>query len=124
LANQTAKATEEIRQHIGGMQSVTTETVAAIETVVAAMNQINEMTSGIASAVEEQNAATQEIASNVQQAARGTTEVSANIEGVTEAASQSSAAASQVLRVVEGLSQDSDTLRGKLDKFLAGLRAA
>ena len=124
LAKQTAKATEEISQQIGGMQSATTDTVAAIEAVVAAMTQINEVTTTIAASVEEQNAATQEIARNVQEASKGTKEVSSNITGVNDAAKESSEAAGQLLNVVGDLTKQNALLRSELDNFLAGLRAA
>jgi methyl-accepting chemotaxis protein len=75
LANQTAKATEEIANQIGAMQNATTGAVSAIRTIGDTISQINEIAAGIASAIEEQGAATREIARNVQQAAAGTTEV-------------------------------------------------
>src|SRR3546814_5263603 len=88
LATQTAKATEEIGNQIGGMQEATGSAVAAIEGIRAIMSSINQNASAIAAAVEEQNAATNEIARNVQQAAAGTSDVSANIGGVTQGAAQ------------------------------------
>ena len=124
LANQTAKATDQIIEQITNMQNVTGETVKAIEDVVLAMGEISEVTSAIAAAVEEQNSATGEIARNVQQAAAGTQEVSSNIGGVNQAAGESSAAATQVVSVVGELSKQSETLRDELDKFLSKLRAA
>ena len=124
LADQTANATEEISQQIGGMQNATTETAAAIDAVVKAMAQINEVTTAIASAVEEQNAATHEIAQSVQQAAAGTNDVSENIGGVNEAAQQSSEAAKQVITVGNTLTEQSGVLRSELEKFLSELRAA
>src|SRR5690606_14889742 len=72
LANQTARATEEIGQHIGGIQSATGEAVGAIQGITATIAEINEIAGSIASAVEQQGAATREISRNVQEAARGT----------------------------------------------------
>jgi methyl-accepting chemotaxis protein len=74
--------------------------------------------------VEEQGAATGEIARNVQEASRGTAEVSGNIVGVTKAASDSSAASSQVLASARTLSQQSGALRREIDGFLKTVRAA
>ena len=76
LANQTAKATDEIRQQIGNMQNVTTSAVAAIRNISSTIGEINDVTTAIAAAVEEQGAATREIARNIQHAAGGTSEVS------------------------------------------------
>jgi len=124
LANQTARATEEIAAQIGEMQTVTNETVGAIEAVTGSIGEISSVVMSIASAVEEQDASTAEIARNVQQAAEGTREVSNNIGGVNEAARSSSSAATEVVSVTGELSRQSELLRGELDKFLAGLRAA
>ncbi len=124
LANQTAKATEEISQQIGTMQESTQKTVTEIEAVVEAMARISEMTTEVASSVDEQNAATHEIAQNIQRTATGTQDVSTNIVEVNAAAQQSSDAASKVVDVVGELTTQSDTLRSELEKFLATLRAA
>ena len=58
LANQTAKATDEISNHICGMQDTTQESVAANKQIGATIRQISTIGSAIASAVEEQGAAT------------------------------------------------------------------
>ena len=124
LANQTAQATEDIAIQISGMQSVTDDVVKAIEGIGATISEVNDIATTIAAAVEEQGAATQEIARNVQQAANGTQEVSSNIEGVNQAASETGSAANQVLQAAGELSEQSETLRGEVDKFLAEVRAA
>src|SRR5581483_6402434 len=83
LANQTAKATEEIAAKIAEMQTATQESVGAVQGISQTIGRINEIATTIASAVGEQGAATKEIARNVQQASAGTNEVSSNIAGVT-----------------------------------------
>ncbi|MBT3292496.1 MAG: hypothetical protein HN380_34665, partial [Victivallales bacterium] len=72
LANQTAKATEEIGGQINGIQSATQDSVQAIQGITKTIGEISEIASAIAAAVEEQGAATSEIARNVEQAAAGT----------------------------------------------------
>jgi methyl-accepting chemotaxis protein len=124
LANQTAKATEEISSQVTAIQGATGQTVAAIEAIGGTIAQVDEISSAIASAVQEQSAATQEIAGNVQQAARGTSEISQNIAGVTQAASETGAASSQVLSSATELSQQAEKLRAEVDGFLANIRAA
>ena len=124
LAEQTAKATEEIRSQISSMQSVTTAAVGAIRHIGSTIGEINEVTTAIAAAVEEQGAATREIARNVQHAAGGTSDVSSNIVGVSEASSEAGAAASQVLGAAGELRREADTLRAEIDAFLLGIRAA
>lgn len=122
LASQTARATEEISRQINDVQSETNSAVTAIDDIVKAVEQMNEIASGIASAVEEQNAATQEIARNTQQAAAGTQEVSANIQGVTEAAHETGSASSQVLAAAEALSVQADRLRTEVAQFIGRIR--
>lgn len=122
LANQTAKATEEISAQIGGIQNATEAAVTAIGSIGGTISQMNEIASTIAAAVEEQGAATQEIARNVEQAAAGTGDVSANIAGVNQAADETGQSAEQLLEAATELSQQSEMLRGEVDKFLANIR--
>ena len=122
LANQTAKATEEISAQIGGIQTATQEAVEAIAAIGKTISEIDEVAAGIASAVEQQGAATQEIARNVEQAAAGTQEVSSNIVGVSQAANDTGEAAERIHTAAEDLSRHSDTLRAEVDKFLNSVR--
>jgi methyl-accepting chemotaxis protein len=124
LAGQTAKATEQINQQINGMQGATVSTVNAIKGIGATIREISETSAAVAAAVQEQVAAAGEVASNVQQAAKGTEDISANISGVARAADQTGTASESVLAIAGQLSQQSDTLRGEVDKFLAALNAA
>jgi len=124
LASQTAKATEEIGQQIGAVQTETQTAVTAIGSITTIINNINEVTSTIAAAVEEQNAATQEIARNVQQASTGTSQVSATIGGVSDSAREAGAAADNVLQASNSLSEQSNTLKILVQRFLADVRAA
>jgi methyl-accepting chemotaxis protein len=124
LANQTAKATEEISAQVAAMQGATSEAVQAISSIGGTIGAINNIATTIASAVEEQGAATQEIARNVQQAAKGTEQVSSNIVGVDQAAATAGMAAAQVLGSAEKLGRQAETLRADIDRFLANIRAA
>lgn len=124
LANQTAKATEEIRSQIANMQTVTTSAVGAIRNIGQTIGEINEVTTAIAAAVEQQGAATREIARNIQHAAGGTSEVSSNIIGVSTASTEAGAAASEVLSASGALRREADILRSEIDAFLSNIRAA
>ena len=124
LANQTAKATEEIRAQIASMQQVTTSAVGAIRNIGETIAEINEVTTAIAAAVEEQGAATREIARNIQHAAGGTAEVSSNIVGVSTASGEAGMAAAEVLNASVGLRREADVLRSEIDAFLENIRAA
>jgi methyl-accepting chemotaxis protein len=124
LANQTAKATEEISAQVAAMQGATADAVQAIEGIGRTIGSINEIASVISIAVDQQGAATREIARNVQEAAQGTGQVSSNISGVNQAADKTGSAASKVLSSAEQLSGQAATLRADVDRFLANIRAA
>lgn len=124
LANQTAKATEDIVTQIGAIQAATNAAVSAIQSIGKTIGQINEIATSIASAIEEQGAATQEIARNVHQAASGTQEVSSNISRITESAHQTGDAAGDVTHASSDLSQEAERLRSEVAKFLAGIKRA
>jgi len=122
LANQTAKATEEISVQVGAVQHATEDAVKAIQTIAETIGKIDEASATIASAVEEQGAATQEIARNVEQAATGTNEVTSNITEVTQGASETGHAASDVLSAADELARQGSVLGQEMDSFLVELR--
>jgi len=124
LANQTAKATDEIGAQIKSIQDATSSSVRAIDGISQTINRMNEIATAIAAAVEQQGAATKEIASNIQHVSVGTTEVSSNIAGVSQAANHTGAAASQVLSAASELAKQGETLRREVDTFLGNIRAA
>ncbi|WP_029013090.1 methyl-accepting chemotaxis protein [Niveispirillum irakense] len=124
LAQQTAKATEEIATQVGAVQQATESSVTAIRSIGATIQSVSEIGTSIAAAMEEQGASTTEISRNVTQAAAGTQEVSVNVIQVTEAAGQTGAAAGQVLGAAQELAQQAETLRAQVEQFLADIRAA
>ncbi len=124
LANQTAKATEDISGQIAAMQGATNDAVEAIRGISTVIDEINGIAAAIAAAVEQQGSATQEIARNVQQAAAGTQEVTRNIASVKESSSASGAAANEVLTAASGLSQQAEGLTAAVGSFIAQVKAA
>ena len=124
LANQTARATDEISRQIASVQEETRKTVEAISTIDGVIDQVRQISANIATAVEEQGAATREIARNVQEAAQGTQEVSASIAGVSESASRTGAAAKDVLESAGDLARYSESLRNEVTGFLEEVRSA
>ncbi|MBB4264883.1 globin-coupled sensor protein [Roseospira visakhapatnamensis] len=122
LANQTAKATEDISAQVSGVQSATRDAVGAIQTISKTIAHISEIAGAIATAIEQQGSATREIAQSVQQASGATTDVSSNIGQVTQAASETGHAAEEVLTAAGDLSQQSEYLRTKVDAFLTDIR--
>jgi methyl-accepting chemotaxis protein len=124
LAQQTAKATEEIGAQIGQVQSATTEAVVAIKQISITIEEVNVIAATIATAVEEQGAATAEIARNVQQTAASTQDITVNIRGVSQTANDTGAAAIQVLEAANGLSQQAEQLTAEVSSFVTGIQAA
>ena len=124
LASQTAKATDEISNHIAGMQEATKESVGAIKAIGGTIAEISNIASSIASAVEQQGTATREIAQNVQNVARGTRDAAANVLKVNRGATETGEASEEVLLSAKTLSVESTRLRAELDRFMANIRAA
>ena len=124
LANQTAKATEEISAQVAAMQASTSEAVHSIGGITETIAQMSEITGSIATSIEQQGDATREIARNIQSVAAGSSEISAHIGGVTTAAAATGMAASDVLSNARELDKQSGMLRHAVDEFLVKVRAA
>ncbi len=124
LANQTAKATEEISVQVAAVQTVTKEAVEAIKRIGGTIDEVSKVATSIASAVEEQGAATQEITRNTQEAARRTKDVSEGVAGVSSGAEATGKAAGGVKSAAEILGNQAERLRGQVTDFLGKIRAA
>lgn len=122
LAAQTAKATDEIGQHIAGIQSSTKGAVEVIREIASVMKDIDNITMMIAGAVEEQGAATREISQNVQQAAQATQILTCNISSVNDAIGETNRSAGITKSTSKNLSEQADRLSGELETFFAALR--
>jgi PAS domain-containing protein len=124
LANQTAKATEEISAQVAAMQTSTSDAVAAIAGITRTIAEMSEITAGISTSIEQQGEATREIARNIQSVAAGSSEINAHIGSVTSAAEATGTAAGDVLTNARELDTQSGALRSAVDGFLAKVRAA
>ncbi|MGA7803259.1 methyl-accepting chemotaxis protein, partial [Bradyrhizobium sp.] len=122
LAEQTAKATQEIAQHVTGIQASTETAVASVKEVGVAMRQIDQVTTAIASAVEQQGAATREISQNVQMAASGTQTLSSSISTVNSAIEQTNRSADRVLDASGKVATAATTLAQQVQAFFIKLR--
>lgn len=118
LAKQTTLATKEIADHISGIQNATQGAVSAITSITQTINNINDISTTIASAVEEQSVVTKDIAQSTSQAASGTQEVSKNIAEVAEGAEATGLAANKVLDNADGLSKQAEMLQNEVNNFL------
>ena len=124
LANQTARATEEISGQIGGIQSATQRSVESIRAIIDVIKRIDDASTAIAAAIEEQGAATREISRNVQQAAVSTEDAARNVTGVTGAADRTGAAATDVGAAAAKVSEKVSELRSEVTEFLGKVRTA
>jgi methyl-accepting chemotaxis protein len=122
LANQTAKATDDIAAQVSAIQDATREAVGAIEEISHTVATSNAISAAIATAIAKQEATAQDIAKNVLEAAKGTRGVSTNIMGLNRAADETGQAANMVLSSVAGLADQAETLRSEAEKFLSSVR--
>ncbi|MFZ2869313.1 methyl-accepting chemotaxis protein [Zavarzinia sp.] len=123
LANQTAKATEDIGAQIDAMQVATNNSVEAVRNVSQTIGKSAEITAIIASAVEEQRAATDEISRSAVQAAEGTEDVTTNIAGVSQGAEVATEQARVLLQAAGDMSEQATVLLRDVDAYLARIGA-
>nr|WP_082700320.1 methyl-accepting chemotaxis protein [Magnetospirillum sp. XM-1]CUW37498.1 conserved protein of unknown function \ len=122
LANQTARATDEISSQIAQVQAATDEAVGAIGDIVRTIGEISRAVESITQAVAEQQSATHRIADSVGRAVGGTEEVVGSVGRVSAAAAQAGDAAALVLGQADGVARRTDDLMGEVGAFIAGIR--
>jgi methyl-accepting chemotaxis protein len=123
LASQTAKATKEIGEQIGSMQSEIRTSVGAISRIGGTIQEITTTAAAIAAAVEQQEGATKEIARSVEEAATGTGHVSSNIAEVNVIAQETGSAAAAVLKTAANVATQSGALEDSVSQFVRQIRA-
>jgi methyl-accepting chemotaxis protein len=124
LANQTARATDQISAQIGLIQSASTSAVSVIGRVRTTIDQVNGVASAIAAAVEEQNAATAEISRSAQLAATGVDRMARGIASAGQAASATGVNAKKVLDASSSTADQSQRIQQAVKEFLASVRSA
>jgi methyl-accepting chemotaxis protein len=117
LAQETAKATEDIARRVEAIQKDTGDAVSAIEEISSIVAQISDRQTTIASAVEEQTATTNEMARSVQEASDGVGQIADNITGVSGAADSTTQALGQTRVAVDELSRMAADLRTTVSRF-------
>jgi methyl-accepting chemotaxis protein len=124
LANQTARATDEISAQIGVVQNTSTKAVDVIGKVRQTINQVNGVAAAIAAAVEEQNAATAEISRSAQTAATGVDRMAKGIASAGESAEATGRDAKQVLEASSATARQSHEIQQAVQEFLVSVRRA
>ncbi|GAB1690105.1 methyl-accepting chemotaxis protein [Krasilnikovia sp. M28-CT-15] len=117
LAQETAKATEDISRRVLAIQTDTADAVAAIDQIASIINQVNDYQTVIATAVEEQTATTDDMTRNVSAAADGSTAIAGNIAGVAHAAASTAAGATQSQHAASELARMSAELTTAISAF-------
>ncbi|MBI4397071.1 MAG: methyl-accepting chemotaxis protein [Elusimicrobia bacterium] len=117
LAKETAKATEDIKKKIEGIQNDTTGAVEAIAKISNIINQINDIQNTIASAVEEQTRTSNEISYNLAEAAKGSSEIAQGITHVAQATQNTSIGASETQKAAAELVQMAMELQKVMGQF-------
>ncbi len=124
LAAQTTKATDEISQQIGRIQTASQGAVGDIRTIVSTIVDISRLSIEIAAAMEEQEAAVSEVARNTDAVSTGASEVAGAISalnGVARETGQRSRAGSDAVRALNERTRD---LNDAIDRFLGELQVA
>jgi methyl-accepting chemotaxis protein len=124
LAEQTAKATEEIAGQIGEIQASTQDTAQAIQGITQIMSEVSTLSTSISAAIEQQTVATAEISQNVAEAARGTSGVVANVAAVGSAIEHTNAIAVSVDQSAKTIRDTQQSLNSMIERFLEDVAAA
>lgn len=124
LANQTARATEQIAEQIEAIQAATGNTVTTVKSFGRVIAEIERVAEQISAAVEDQGKATREIAVTITEAAARTGAVSASVGRVSRGMTAAEAALSDLRGAAAAVAGQGRTLRVALDRFLSELRAA
>jgi len=122
LANQTARATDEITAQVNAVQEDTRNAVDAIHRIGGVINQVRDISVSISANVDEQGAATVAIARNAQTVANGSVQIYTEIGDVSEAVSTAAAAATQVLSAADDLAHNADKLQQEVVSFLSSVK--
>ncbi|GAA3340498.1 hypothetical protein GCM10020358_28330 [Amorphoplanes nipponensis] len=117
LAQETARATEDISAQVAAIQAESDGAVAAIREIAQVITTINDYTTTIASAVEEQTATTGEIARSVGHAAGGSASIAETISGVAEAAQQVTGGATETQQTAAELARMAAGLSGTVSAY-------
>ncbi|XVV17011.1 methyl-accepting chemotaxis protein [Actinoplanes sp. CA-131856] len=117
LAQETARATEEISQRITAIQADTGEAVAAIDGISQIIQQISDYQTTIASAVEEQSATTAEMNRGVSEAADGANDIARGISGVAQSTATSRDAVAEATSAAGAVNTLAERLRSAVDRF-------
>ncbi len=122
LANQTAKATDEIASQVSKVQESTNHAVGAIKSISEIIEKMDQVSAAIDQAAAQQSAASDEIANNIQEAASGNREVAENIQTVASEAAEVLQLSGEVQTGTDSTSEAVAQLGERVAKILGQLR--
>ncbi|KAA0581230.1 HAMP domain-containing protein [Azospirillum sp. B21] len=122
LANQTAKATDDVQAQIAAMTDATSSVVEAMRGVGGAIETVNNVASSISAAIEEQGAATRDISQNVNEAAQGVSSVSDSLNLVCSHATATGQASTEVAAAARAVGERADRMLNEVSAFVARIR--
>jgi methyl-accepting chemotaxis protein len=117
LAQETAKATEDVSQRIAAIQTDSSRAVEAIGQIGATVDQINELQATIAAAVEEQTAAAAEIDRNIGVAAQNSRDIAGGAEAVASASATSASRVEESRGIADQLAGRAADLESRVAQF-------
>jgi methyl-accepting chemotaxis protein len=123
LASQTAKATEDIRAQIAGIQTATGGAAESIERVSQTIEEISAIATKVATAVHDQDLATQRIAEHVGSAANRARDAARNVIGVLDAAANTRHVAEDLLTSSAQLAARAAAFRDEAAAIATAVRA-
>ncbi|MEP3431717.1 MAG: methyl-accepting chemotaxis protein [Roseibium sp.] len=124
LASQTSKATEEISQHISGVQASTDAAISAIGGINESLTQVNDITLQIVDSVETQAAQTSDISNKIMDASSDTGSITSSVSDISEAIDQTANRAEQVQTASGELDNRARVLKTQVSEFLQAVAAA
>jgi methyl-accepting chemotaxis protein len=117
LAQETAKATDDIIQRVEALQADTSAAVTAIDQIASVIGRINDIQATIASAVEEQTATTAEMGRNLSGVADSSGNIAREAESLTADTERATAAAGATEQAAASLAATAQELRGYVGRF-------
>ncbi|MBU6373572.1 MAG: chemotaxis protein [Alphaproteobacteria bacterium] len=124
LAEQTARATDDIAAQVAGIQGATQGAVSALDAITQTITDISAISATIAASVEQQTAAVRDISQTTAEVAEGARDVTKSIGGVREGAAETGVAAEQSLNAARELGTQANHLREEVRRFIETIRAA
>lgn len=121
LADQTAKATEEIISQTDAIKAQTKDAVVSIGEIRKTINDISDLANSLALAVQEQSSATNEISANMQSATHSTQTAESAVQSIAYSLEETVTRADKVANDVHMMKDLSEELNRELSDFIRNI---